>query len=272
MSLQSIVKVALAHTVIGDALRYAPGLEHAYARYALARRDHPGIFSGLYASYDEAFAAIPKTQVAGWDNEGASTMWTEKVDPIRPSTYPIMFWLSRLLHPDSVLTDLGGSIGLTYYGCRRYEILPPDIRWQVVEMPALAATGRQVAVREAAAGLEFFTELAATPRAEILLSAGALQFMPKSVPGLLEMAGYKPPHLLLNKVPLFAGKGYWTLQNFGPAAAPYQVYNEAEFIGYFEQAGYRLRDRWEVAELYCDIPFHPRQRVREFWGMYWELC
>ena len=42
-----------------------------------------------------------------------------KFDPVKPSTYPIFFWLEKLLTEDSQLVDVGGSIGLTYYGYHR---------------------------------------------------------------------------------------------------------------------------------------------------------
>jgi len=168
------------------------------------------------------------------------------------------------------LIDLGGSIGLTFYRYLRFATLPENARWIVVELPKIVAEGRRVAVREGACGLEFETAIKAVADCDILLSTGALQFMEPSVPGVLEMRAVKPPHVILNKIPLTRGGAYWTLQNYGPAIAPYRVYNEADFIGYFENAGYALKDRWVVAELDCYVPFHPERCVPEFAGFYFE--
>src|SRR5205823_10148376 len=110
-------------------------------------------------------------------------------------------------------------------------------------------------------------DLASVPQGDILLAAGALQYMSESVPGLLEKLLYRPRHLLLNKVPLTQGAGYWTLNNFGPAVTPYRVYNEAAFMTYFQHAGYRIRDRWTNNDMSCDIPFHPERTVPEFTGL-----
>ena len=106
---------------------------------------------------------------------------------------------------------------------------------------------------------------------DILLSAGALQFMSESVPGLIEKLSVKPQHILLNKLPLTDGPAYWTLHNFGRAVTPYRVYNEGEFLQYFEQAGYKVRDRWINNDMSCDIPFHPERTVPEFTGLCLEL-
>jgi putative methyltransferase (TIGR04325 family) len=79
-----------------------------------------------------------------------------------------------------------------------------------------------------------------------------------------------PQHILFNKLPLTTGHAYWTLQNFGPAICPYRVFNEKEFLGCLQTAGYVLRDRWAVPELACDVPFHPRHCVPQFSGLYFE--
>jgi putative methyltransferase (TIGR04325 family) len=148
--------------------------------------------------------------------------------------------------------------------------LPANARWTVVEVSKIVAEGPRVAAREAAVGLEFEIALDAIPNCDILLSAGALQYMERSVPGLLDLRASKPPHVILNKVPLTVGETYWTLQNFGTAISPYRIYNEAEFIGYFQNAGYALKDRWDMAELSCIIPFHPDKCVRRYTGLYFE--
>jgi putative methyltransferase (TIGR04325 family) len=169
------------------------------------------------------------------------------------------------------LIDFGGSIGLTYYRFTRFASLPANARWIVVELPEIVAEGRRVAVREEAAGLEFETTIEAAPYCDILVSAGAFQYMERSIPEFLNLLAAKPAHLIVNKVPVVAGKAYWTLQNFGPAVSPHRVYNESEFIGYFTGAGYELKDRWVVPELDCYVPFHPERCVPEFTGFYFAM-
>lgn len=271
MSARQVLRILLARNQVGDLLRRVPGLPAAYARKAFRRSDHGGLQIGIYPSHAAAAAAIPPAKRKGWDSAEASAIWADRIDPVHPSGYPVFFWLQRLLTPETCLIDIGGSIGLTYYGYRRLAGLPAGIRWQVVEVPAIAAAGRVIAAREGAAGLDFPDGLNTAVPADILLAAGALQYMPDAVPGLLERLPSRPSHLLINKVALTEGEGFWTLQNFGPAAVPYRVWNRAAFLGYFTDAGYRLRDEWEVAELALDIPFHPRRSVPALTGFYLTL-
>jgi putative methyltransferase (TIGR04325 family) len=270
MSARSLLRLLLARTSAGAALARIPGLSAAYGRSAFRRTDHGGLQVGVFATYPEAAAAIPAARRAGWDNAEASALWTDRIDPVQPSGYPVFFWLRQFLTTGSRLLDIGGSIGLTYYGYRRLAGLPAGIRWQVVEVPAIAAAGRTVAAREAAAGLDFVDALADAGPADILLAAGSLQYMEDAVPGLLERLPSPPAQVLVNKVALTEGGSFWTLQNFGPAVVPYRVWNRAEFLGYFASSGYRLRDAWEVAELSLDIPFEPRHSVPALSGFCFE--
>lgn len=270
MSMRTIARLALARTRIGDMLGHLPLVKQAYARYALSLRSHPGIFSGVYSSYEEALAHIPPARRAGWDNAEAASIWLDRPDPVGPSTYPLFFWLTQIVRQDATLLDYGGSIGLTYYGFRRLASLPAGLRWVVVEVPRMAEQGKAMAARHSACGLEFITDIAAAPSADILISAGALQYMQRSVPGLFEMIPSRPRHVILNKLPLTSSGSYWTLQNFGPAVSPYRIFNRDTFMGYFADAGYAVRDEWPVTDLSCDIPFYRRHNVPQFTGMYLE--
>lgn len=264
------LEIVLGRLPLGRLLRRIPGLEHRYAMLVMQRRDHTGLHAGVYDSYQAAFAAIPPDRLGGWDHDVTSKLWIDTAQSVRPSTYPVFFWLEKLLTENTRLVDLGGSIGITYYGYRRYSSMPAGARWTIVEVPAIVEQGRKIAQRENAVGLELIDRLEETGPCDILLTAGALQYMEHSVPGLLARLPSRPRHILINKVPLTQGPGFWTLQNYGPAVSPDQIYNEHAFIAYFENAGYALRDRWAVQDLDCIIPFHPERHVREFAGLLFE--
>jgi putative methyltransferase (TIGR04325 family) len=267
MQPKQIALFTLARTKAGRLLGYVPFARLAYKSFILSRSKYPALFYGVYDSFEHAWAAIPKSRLRGWDHPEAASIWVNHVAPVRPSTYPVFFWVSRLLRENSTLLDYGGSIGLTYYGYRQRASFPTGAQWVVVELPELAAQGRRTAVQQNAANLRFETDLRCVSGADVFLAAGALQFMRESVPGLLDRLADAPPHIILNKVPLTSGPGYWTLHNFGPAVTPYRVYNEREFIDYFQQSGYKVRDRWVNNDMGCDIPFHPERAVPAFTGM-----
>lgn len=270
MSWTTMFKIALGRTPLGTALGHVPLVEKVYAWHTLRRVECAGLFVGVYDSYAEAQQAIPQSRDCGWNNEESSKIWINHVDYMQPTAYAPFFWLSNLLREGTTLVDYGGSIGLSYYSYTKRRQLPPHTRWIVVEVPQLTDAGRRVAQREHAEQLEFLSDLASAPPCDLLFSAGALQYIEESVPGFLEKLPALPRRILLNKVPLSNGRAYWTLENFGTALSPYHVYNEKEFLSYFENAGYVLRDRWKVHDLSLDVPFHTQCCVPQFSGLYLE--
>jgi putative methyltransferase (TIGR04325 family) len=270
--IRKATEILLARLPLGRLLGSLPFVKRWYTGLVMARRDHTGLYSGLYESYAQALADIPPSRLAGWDHEDSSTLWVDNIDPVKLSTYPVFFWLKQLYADNSRLVDVGGSIGLTYYGFRRYSGFPAGCTWTVVEVPKICAQGRQIAQRENAANLNFVSELAEAGACDFLLSAGALQFMPHSIPGLIESLRVKPRFVLLNKLPVTPAGDCWTLQNYGPAVTPHRLFNEHLLLDYFEGHGYRVRDRWEVQDLDCLIPFHPERFIRLFSGFLFELA
>jgi putative methyltransferase (TIGR04325 family) len=269
---RKFLEILLARMPTGRWLGRVPFFQAFYARQVLARRDHTGLHSGIYSSYAEALTAIPPSRLSGWDHEETSTLWVDQIDPVRPSTYPIFFWIKQICSEGSALVDLGGSIGLTYYGYRRFAKLPEGTTWTVVEVSKIALQGAKIAVREHAANLNFVERIAQVNCCDILLAAGALQYMETSVPGLIESLPNKPRHVLLNKLPVTPLEDCWTLHNYGPAITPQRLFNDRVLLGYFEARGYRLRDRWDVQDLDCLIPFYPQRFIRNFSGFYFELA
>lgn len=265
-AVRKLMLILLARLPTGRWLAKLPGFRRHYVGRILARRDHTGLHTGVYDSYEAALADIPPSRLAGWDHAEASTLWLGQIDPVQLSTYPVLFWIAQALRENEQLVDYCGSIGLTYYGFRRYAPLPRGAGWTVVEVPQIARQGRLVAQREQATALQFRESLAEAPACDVLISCGAMQYMPQSVPGLLEALPARPRLVVLNKLPVTPAADAWTLQNYGPAVAPMRLFNREAFLGYFTQAGYRLVDEWTVDNLDCLIPFHPERALKTFSG------
>jgi putative methyltransferase (TIGR04325 family) len=265
--MRSYALMLLARTPLGSALRRIPSLEAIYNNWALQPHDHAHLLSGVFSSYSEALAAIPDDRPKGWNTEGAASIWVDDIRPVRPSSYPLFFWLLHLLNSDSRVIDYGGSIGLTFYGYSYYTPLPEGATWTVVELSLIVAQGRQIAKREGAQSLSFTTAIGAPDQCDILIASGSLQYMASSVPGLLELRPELPRWILLNKLPFTQGPEFWSLDNFGPAIAPYRIFNEQSFLAYFVSCGYIIRDSWQIAEIKCDIPFHPEMHSTKYVGL-----
>ena len=269
MSLASIARTALCETRLGDALRLI-GAERLYRAYALRRRNPGSLQAGVFASLAAAKAAIPAGRLEGWDHEETSEYWLERDLPDQSAGYPIYFWLREVLRPGDAVVDWGGSIGITYWNYKRRTPLPDGLSWTVVEVPAIAAQGVRYAGAKGWRDLHFVSELEPITRADVFITAGAIQYMDSSIPGLFDRLKVRPKHILINKLPLTTRPDYWTLQNLGLAVMPYRVFNDRAFIAYFESNGYRLRERWTITDIPCRIPFYSRYFVPVKAGLYFE--
>ena len=96
---------------------------------------------------------------------------------IQPTAYSTFFWIQEILKENDALVDYGGSIGLSYYGYTERTALPKGVTWNVVEVPTVAETGRELATKNHATGLVFFDDLRKAPPSTLFFSAGALQYI-----------------------------------------------------------------------------------------------
>ena len=115
-------------------------LRRQRAEAAFANNTDANLFRGVYPSFDAAQASAPPTRPLGYDNADAAGMYLERIKRIYPSDYPVIFWLQKLFaQAQSSVFDLGGHIGIGYYGYQRYLDYPPGLRWTVSDVPAVMA-------------------------------------------------------------------------------------------------------------------------------------
>jgi putative methyltransferase (TIGR04325 family) len=241
--------------------------EREYAR-RFVRPDHHGWFFGKFSSFSEANANAPSGMKPGLDRYDYAKIFDERLERVYAYDYPPMFWLAPLLAEGKSVFDLGGHIGVTWYGYKKY--LPVEkCRWRVCDLPEVVRRGREVAQQRGAATLEFTSDAQEADGFDIFFAAGSLQYVER--PELAELLkGLKAPprHLLLNKLPLQDGPRFVTLQNAQVALAPQYVFNDRDFIGSLTALGYELVDRWEDPVHSCRIPFHDEQSVPHYAGLY----
>jgi putative methyltransferase (TIGR04325 family) len=238
-----------------------------YRHYFDRATGHIRLFHGLYPDYRTALKAIPDTRCAGVDNGDSVYRIAHERFRICDFDYPILFWLERLLPECELLFDWGGGVGISYFGYRKFLQYRDGLRWLVSDLPAVAVVGNKIAQEEAAPHLQFTTTLDELPRSQILLAAGSLQFMEDPF-NLLGRSPDLPPHILLNKVPIYDRGSAWTLHNLGPSICAYQLFNREQFLSQFHVLGYSLIDEWRTPELGCDIPFFPEHSIRAYTGFY----
>ncbi|MEX1827174.1 TIGR04325 family methyltransferase [Luteibacter sp. CQ10] len=242
------------------------------ARYARRFFAHTALthhlYRGVFATFDEAQASIPADHASGYDNTDSAELYRERTRRVFINDYPMIHWLGRCFDEgmDEVF-DIGGHIGIAYYAYRKYLTYPKDLRWTVMDVPAVNAAGEHwAAEHDLAHQLHFADDVADASGCGVLFAAGSLQYLRYSLASALRRMPTKPRYLLLNSVPVHLHESYFTVQNIGVACCPYRVTAEREFLGGLTGLGYRLLDRWENPQRHCTIPFHPELSLDRYFG------
>jgi putative methyltransferase (TIGR04325 family) len=228
-----------------------------------------GCFRGVYKSFDEANQTAPATKPLGFDNPAYAAEFDSRLSQVYSFDYPVLFWMRSLLKPKTTIFDFGGHRGTHFYSYAKYLEYPEEFRWIVCELPEIIEAGKQLARERGLQEISFTSDFRAASGADIFLAAGSLQYVER--PRLHEMLkdlSERPPHLLINKLPLYEGREYVTLQNGGVAFHPQYVFNRKEFLEPLFQLGYELIDTWDVPSHAGKIPYHPEVSFRWHSGLY----
>lgn len=242
-------------------------LELDYER-SFARKP-PGRYRGVYRTFTEAEASVPPGARVGYDHAELAEMYRNRMDKANQSDYAVLFWLKDILDERSFVFDFGGHVGVSYHGWRNYLRYRPGMRWLVYDVPAIVKVGAELACERPSEGLAFTSELAAGAGCSIFLAAGALQYVEDSLTTVLQkLGGPLPRHLILNKMPVYDGESFVTVQSTGRAFHPYRIYNRAELVAEVAALGYRVVDDWSNREAHCEIPFTQGRDIDAYSGYY----
>jgi len=225
-------------------------------------------FRGIYATFAEAEAAIPKGQPVGYDHAELAGLYRHRMEKANQSDYAVLFWMRAILDEHSFVFDLGGHVGVSFHGWRHYLNYPRGLRWLVYDMPAIVKVGAELAAERHTDGLEFTSDLAAGRGCSVFMAAGSLQYGEASLTEVLAQIGSKPQHLILNKLPVYDGEPFVTVQSTGRAFHAYRIYNRTALLAELAALGYRLVDDWMNREQHCEIPFTRDRDIDAYSGFY----
>jgi putative methyltransferase (TIGR04325 family) len=241
--------------------------------YARTFKHRPsGRFRGVYATFADAEAAIPRGQPVGYDHAELASYYRNRMLKANQSDYAVLFWLRPLLRPDSVVFDFGGHVGVSYHGWRSYLSYPEGVRWIIADVPAITRVGEELARERPSAGLSFTNDRDDARGCSIYLALGSLQYVDEPLPSLLARCGTLPPHLIVNKVPLYDGATFVTVQSTGRAFHAYRIFNRQQFVSEITALGYRVVDDWTNREQHCVIPFTEGRDIDAYSGYYFTLA
>ncbi|MEY8099549.1 methyltransferase, TIGR04325 family [Falsihalocynthiibacter sp. S25ZX9] len=230
----------------------------------------PPAFIGAYPDFETAKAHAPSGNPNTYDNDDVAPLNFALMSKVHIWDYPVVFWLGRVLGPNSHVLDIGGHFGTKYIAFRDLLSLS-DVTWNVHDLPAIIRAARAAQQQgDVPAEVKFIDEVAAGAGADVLLASGLLQYLDQPFAKLVSSLPMQPKTILLNKVATREGPTVVTLERIGPARLPYQIRNRAEFEGELATMGYAIRDCWEIPSLARIIGTHPGLGPSKSLGYYLE--
>ena len=159
-----------------------------------------GLHLGIFSSFGDARTFCSERGV--FTRYDLDHDWWETIQrEMKLHDYPMLYWLSRSLTPQSRVGDLGGSVGVSYYALRRLLPAGAPMEWRVCELPDVCEKGRLLARERGVPALHFTTSFSDLDAHDVWFSAGAIQFIEQPIHELLKALHHPPRHLLLNRVP-----------------------------------------------------------------------
>lgn len=227
---------------------------------------------GVYTSFAEAERAAPRTKPLGYDAADAGSWYVDKLSGVQLEDYPVLFWLRGALDTSRSVFELGGHVGVAYYGFSRVLDYPLDLSWTILDVPSVMSAGEALARERGRTNLRFATGgLASVAGADIVLAAGSLQYLEKSLSEIVGGLRHRPKHILVNVTPVYDGPTFVTIQNVSNVYCAYRVFNRQELIRSLETIGYELVDSWAKPRQF-KVPNHPDKSFDRYSGFYFRLA
>lgn len=227
----------------------------------------PGSYRGVFDTFAESRASAPNDKI-GFDHAELAHLYDARIGKAFPSDYPVLFWLARLLPELRSVFDWGGHIGVSYYSYAKYLDFPERLRWRVGDVPKIIQAGAELARKRGATALSFTQHIAEADGFDLLLANGSLQFVETLFSESLRALGERPRHLLINKLPVYDGPTFVTLENTIHSYNPYRVSNRTAFLDSIQALGYSLVDEWRTPDITCRIPLHRERSIDAYSGFY----
>lgn len=228
-------------------------------------------YSGVYPSYEAAIQSLPKDATVGFDNAAFPDFYLNYHFGLNPYDYPVLFWLQKIYQPGYSIFDFGGGIGQCRYAYEPFLQLTQRMSaspWIVCDLPAFVKRGSEIAAEKGVANLQFTSDLKKASEADVFVTNGALQYLPKDLPELLIELERAPEHVLINRIPGYDGPAYYTIQSTRHRTyTPYRIINLQAFRDGMSALGYRQEDQWEVPRT-LHVNFRPECDVRKYQGFY----
>jgi putative methyltransferase (TIGR04325 family) len=167
------------------------------------------------------------------------------------------------------VTDFGGHIGVKYRAYRQVIEFPSEMRWQVVEVPAIIREAKRRMTPEERS-LQFFERMEDTEACDVLLCSGSLQYTGLSVEQLVSRMPKRPGTIILNKMPVSRKEAFFTVERYVKSLA-YRIYGPNDLDDGRSRMGYTLTARWTIPHRDIVVLHSKRAELVEMVGEVWTL-
>jgi putative methyltransferase (TIGR04325 family) len=235
-----------------------------------------GCFRGVYETFEEAILSAPKTKTIGYDNSELAQEYKQEVEletTVQAYDYPVMLWLNSIFSINSLdisIFDFGGNVGIQFYAYEKYIKYPDNLKWIICDFPEILKAGKELSEKRQRSELVFTDKFEEASGKDIFLASGSVQYV-ENLSSSLSALSKKPKHLLINRLPLYEGAQFVTLQNGGKVFYPSYVFNKTAFIDSLNKLGYERVDIWEDRIDSCIIPFQPEKSCPFYYGLYFKI-
>ena len=134
-------------------------------------------------------------------------------------------------------------------------------------MESFLEQGPKLAHERGVENLFFTSDRMKASGATAFITNGTLQYVEEDLSEILRRLPELPEHVLVNRVPMYKGKPYYTVQSSLHSFIPYKIMNTGELIERMSRIGYDAIDQWNLPRT-LHVPLHYDHFVPHFRGIY----
>ena len=228
-----------------------------------------GQFWGCFDSRSIAEEFLAKSKIVTYDSDGVVDINIETFQAVHLFDWPVMFFFQKL-HSErklKVVTDFGGHVGAKYYAYRNVIPLPSDIKWQVVDVPAICKKGRQT-IKQGDVGLSYHENIYSTESCDVLLCSGSLQYSDKFVDQVVKELPSYPEIIIINRMSV-SNRSFYTLEAFNKKRMLHRVVTDRYLSEALEGIGYKKLNQWDIPHRNFTVQHQKGKQDVEMIGQIW---
>jgi putative methyltransferase (TIGR04325 family) len=221
-----------------------------------------------FPTLKDAAAALSGCEGSGHSDPDHARLLMLQADKARPSDYPALFHVQRVLPLVRSIFDFGGNVGNLFYCYSKYLDIPSTVTWTVYDLPGNIEVGQQLADECGDRRLRFTCQLSDAEGIDLFVASGSLHYFDRPLPDIIAEFRHKPRYILINRTPLVDGPAFATIQDGGTHRVACMLYNRDDLARKFAAIGYELLDSWSALERSLIVPCYPDRSVPAYSGMF----